>query len=136
MAAAAILALGAAIVWMVGQPSLERRPSSFGLAGRSGGHPERLVVPPGDDPSAIALPVENAPLIEIDRDGTLLVHAGSRVKRQQKPRAYQDIDGRRSDVAVRFDIAATGAPRLVVGPYDRTRSLVIDLQPGKDDLQP
>ena len=97
---------------------------------------QRFVIAPGDDPSAISLPVEDARLIEIDRTGALLVHAGARVRRQQKPRAFQDIDGRRRDVAVRFDIAATGDPRFAVGPYDRTFPLVIDLQPGKDDLQP
>jgi hypothetical protein len=96
----------------------------------------RFVVAPGDDPSAISLPVEDAHLIEIDRTGTLLVHIGPRVKRQPPPRAYQDIDGRRRDVSVRFDIAATGDPRLVVGPYDRTFPLVIEPQPGKDDHQP
>src|SRR5262249_62042826 len=56
---------------------------------------QRLVVAPGDDPSAIPLPVEDAHLIEIDRTGALLVHNGDRVRRQQQPRAYQDIDGRR-----------------------------------------
>ena len=120
MTAAAALGLGVPVFWNVAlEPSFHR-----------------LVVPPGADPSAISLPVEAGHLIEIDRTGALLVHSGSRVRRQQKPRAYQDIDGRRRDVSVRFDIAATGGPRLAVGPYDRTFPLVIDLQPGKDDLQP
>jgi hypothetical protein len=118
MAAAAVLGLAVPVVW---------------TAGRRG---DRLVVPPGGDPAAISLPVEDAYLIEIDRTGALLVHSGSRVRRQPKPRAYQDIDGSRRDVSIRFDIAATGGPRLAVGPYDRTFPLVIDLQPGKDDLQP
>ena len=96
----------------------------------------RFVVAPGDDPSVLPLAIGDAQLIEIDRSGTLLVHIGSRVSRQHQPRAYQDIDGRRHEVTVRFEIAATGDPRLVVGPYDRTSPLVIDPQPGKDDLQP
>ena len=98
--------------------------------------PQHFVVAPGDDPSAFSLPVEDAHLIEIDRSGDLLVHVGPRVRRLQKPHAYQDFDGRRRDVSVRFDLAATGDPRLAVGPYDRTVPLVIDVQPGKDDLQP
>jgi|KBSSwiStaDraftv2_1062776.scaffolds.fasta_scaffold254865_2 hypothetical protein len=121
MAAAAALGLGVPALW-----TLSRRDD----------HVQRLVVAPGDDPAAISLPVESAHLIEIDRTGDLLVHVGPRVTRQQKPRAYQEIDGLRRDVSVRFDIAATGDPRLAVGPYDRTFPLVIDLQPGKDDLQP
>jgi hypothetical protein len=115
-AAIVALALAAALVWM---------------AGRRGDEPlfERFVVAPGDDASALPLRVEDARLIEIDRTGALLVHTGARVRRQPKPRAYQEIDGRRRDVSVRFDIAGAGDPRLVVGPYDRTFPLVIDSQP-------
>src|SRR5262245_47506043 len=94
----------------------------------------QVVVAPGDDPSAIPLPVAGANLIEIERIGTLLVHTGARVRRQPRPRAYQDIDGRRREVSVRFDIAPTGDPRLVVGPYDRTVPLVIESRPERDDL--
>lgn len=121
MAAAAALGLGVTALW-----TISRRDE----------HPQRLIVAPGDDPTAISLPAENAHLIEIDRTGALLVHVGARVRQHQKPRAYQDIDGHRRDVSIRFDLAATGDPRLAVGPYDRTVPLVIDLQPGKDDLQP
>jgi len=96
---------------------------------------QRVVVAPGDDPSAISLPVENAHLIEIDRTGALLVHTDSRVRRQRQPRAYQDIDGRRREVSVRFDIAPAGDLRLVIGSYDRTFPLVIEPR-GKGDLQP
>jgi len=87
---------------------------------------QRFIVAPGHDPSALPLTVDGANLIEIDRAGALLVHLGPRVKRQPQPRAHQDIDGRRQEVAVRFDIAAAGNPRLVVGPYDRAFPLVIE----------
>lgn len=105
----------------------------------AGGEPlfTRLVVAPGDDPSVLPpLAIGDAQLIEIDRTGALIVHIGPRVSRQNPPHAYQDIDGRRHDVTVRFDLAPTGEPRLVVGPYDRTSPLVIESQPGKDDLHP
>ncbi len=78
------------------------------------------------------LNVEDAQLIEIDRAGVLLVHTHARVRRQEKPHAYQDIDGGRREVSVRFDIAPTGDPRLVVGSYDSTFPLVIEPQTGKD----
>ena len=88
---------------------------------------QRVVISPGDEPSAIALPTDGAQLIEIDRTGTLLVHTGARVRRQPRPRAYQDIGGSRREVSVRFDLAPAGDPRLVVvGPYDRTLPLVIE----------
>ena len=96
----------------------------------------RFVVAPGDDPSVLPLAIGNAQLIEIDRTGALIVHVGPRVSRQNPPRAYQDIDGRRRDVTVRFDLAPTGDPRLVVGPYEKTSPLVIEPQPGKDAPKP
>lgn len=86
----------------------------------------RLVVPAGADPTVLPLSIDGAQFIEIDTTGALLVHTGGKVKRQQRPRAYQDIDGRRREVPVRFEIAAAGPPRLVVGPYDQTFPLVID----------
>jgi len=92
------------------------------------------VIAPGEDPAALPLPVEEAHLIEVDRNGALLVHSGDRVRRQ-KPYAYQDIDGRRRDVPIRFDITAAGDPRLVVGAYDRTRPLVIEPETEKGYLQ-
>jgi hypothetical protein len=95
----------------------------------------RLVIAPGDDASVLPLGVDGARLIEIDRSGALLVHNGPVVRRQPQPRAYQEIDGLRRDVPVRFDIAAGGDVRLKVGPYDRTVPLVIEPQPGKTDLQ-
>ena len=131
IAALAALGLGA---WATGRLDDDEVPAGAAVA------PEvlfsRFVVAPGDDPSVLPLVIGDAQLIEIDRTGALIVHVGPRVRRQHQPRAYQDIDGRRHDVTVRFDIAATGDPRLVVGPYDRTSPLVIDPQPGKDDLQP
>ena len=122
------LGLGATAFWMAG-----RRDSRAAVAVE----PlfPRVVIAPGDDPSTLPLPVEDAHFIEVDRNGALLVHSGDRVRRQ-KPHAYQEINGRRQDVSVRFDITAAGDPRLVVGIYDRTRPLVIEPEPAKDDLQP
>ena len=127
MAAAAALGLGIAVFWMVSG----RSDASVLVGATAALEPlfHRFVVAPGDDPSAISLPVEGARVIEIDRTGALLVHGGDRVRRQQKPRAYQDIDGRRHEVSVRFDIVPTGDPRLVVGAYDRALPLVIEPQP-------
>ena len=93
----------------------------------------RFVIAPGDDPSALPIGIADAKVIEIDRTGTLLVHIGARVIRQSRPHAYQEIGGRRHDVSIRFDIAADGDPRFVVGPYDHASSLVIELQPEQVD---
>jgi hypothetical protein len=108
--------------------------SAVWMVARRGDPPllERLVVPPGHDPSILPIATEGAHLIEIDPTGALLVHTNARVRRQEKPHAFQDIDGGRREVSVRFDIAPTGDPRLVVGSYDSAFPLVIEPQTGKD----
>jgi hypothetical protein len=129
---ASIVILGVAIaaVWMA-----SRGGDSSSLRATSAFDPPvtRIVIAPGYDPSEVAVPVDDAHAIEIDRTGALLVHSGARVKRRPGPRAYQEIDGRRQDVSVRFDIAPAGDPRLLVGPYNRTIALVIELEPEKDN---
>jgi hypothetical protein len=123
------IGLGGTALWMGGLRD-EFRPATpaAGLEPLFG----RYVIAPGDDPSTLPLPVETAHLIEVDRTGALLVHTGQRVRRQPKPRAFQDVDGRRRIISVRFELDAAGDPRLVVGPYDRTSSLVIE--PDENEL--
>ena len=134
MAAVGAITLMVPVAWFVGRRG--DNPAAAGSGEELAPLFGRFVVAPGADPSPLPIAIEGANLIEIDRTGALLVHRGPRVRRQHRPRAYQDIGGRRQDVNVRFDIAATGDPRLVVGPYDRSAPLVIEPQPGKDDLQP
>lgn len=125
----AVAALGGVGAWVVGRPD-------GGLPAGDGALLPRFVVAPGEDPSHLPLAIGDAQLVEIDRAGALIVHSGPRVTRQNPPHAYQEIDGRRHDVTVRFDLAPTGEPRLVVGPYDQRSPLVIEPQPGKDAPQP
>ncbi len=134
MAAVVALGLGVPAFWIV-SPGGDH-PRAVGTAIAHEPLFPRLVFAPGDDPSAHPLTVGDAYLIEIDRTGALLVHSGARVRRQPRPRAYQDIDGRRHDVSIRFELTAASDPHLVVGPYDRTSPLVIEPETGKDDLQP
>jgi hypothetical protein len=104
-----------------------------------------LVIAPGADPSAIGIRFENgavegdeitgrsatAPRIEVDAAGDLMVHAGDRAIRLPRPLAYQEIDGARRPVPVRFALGAhePGTPPRIgfeVGAFDGTRTLVID----------
>ena len=98
------------------------------MVARGGDHPlfDRVVIAPGDDPSAVKITTGGAQLIEIDRTGALIVHVGGRVLRQPSPRAYQDIGGRRRDVSVHFEFAPAGDPRFAIGPYDHATPLVIE----------
>ncbi len=45
---------------------------------------------------------------------------------EQAPVAWQDINGQRVPVTVRFDVAANGSAGFVVGNYDSTKPLTID----------
>jgi hypothetical protein len=78
-----------------------------------------LMVAPGADVSRVAFRVAGA---RMDGDGN--VTAGGLVWR--RPVAYQTVDGRRVEVAARFEVAGGGRVGIAVGEYDRQRELVID----------
>jgi len=87
-----------------------------------------FVVAPGADVRDAGVTVDGADRLEVDpSSGDLLVHVGGQVLRQQAPVAYQDVDGARVPVrsAFRLDAAASHVG-FTVGPYDRSRTLVID----------
>jgi Beta-propeller repeat len=85
-----------------------------------------FVVGPGIDPNQIALRVDGAERVEVDGEGTLVVHTAAGDIRQPRPVAYQRIGGIRRPVAVEYALAAAGEVRLRLGDYDRSRRLVID----------
>ncbi len=82
-------------------------------------------VAPGGDPSRIALDVRGASRMYVDAAGDLVVCAGARTVRQRRPVAYQDVDGVRRPVDVRYRLAGRRV-RLALARYDRGRHLVID----------
>ena len=80
-----------------------------------------FVVAPGADPGRIALQFSGArPALESDGS---LSFAGK--IRQKPPAAYQESDGRRIPVPSRYVLDGDIA-RIELGPYDRSRPLVID----------
>ena len=99
-----------------------------------------FVVRPGADPRAIQLGFEGVGRIEIDGQGDLvlpLTPAGPtgaaggarRTLRLERPRLYQETSGRRKEIPGRYVLRGPSTARRVgfdVGPYDRTRPLVID----------
>ncbi len=85
-----------------------------------------FVVGPGIDPNQIALRIDGAERVEVDGEGTLVVHTAAGDIRQPRPVAYQRISGTRRPVAVDYALDAAGDVRLRLGDYDRSRRLVID----------
>jgi hypothetical protein len=84
-----------------------------------------FVVRPGADPGHIRLALGGAESVSLPRAGDLIARAGSATFRQQRPRAYQVVDGRHRAVAARFVLDGSRV-RFQLGPYDHSRTLVID----------
>jgi hypothetical protein len=85
-----------------------------------------FVVAAGIDPNQIALRIDGAERVEVDGEGTLVVHTAAGDVRQPRPVAYQRIGGVRRPVAAAYVLDAEGEVLLRLGAYDRSRRLVID----------
>jgi len=85
-----------------------------------------FVVAAGIDPNQIALRIDGAERVEVDGEGTLVMHTEAGDVRQPPPVAYQRIGGVRRPVAANYALDAEGRVRLRLGAYDRSRRLVID----------
>jgi FG-GAP-like repeat/Beta-propeller repeat len=84
-------------------------------------------IAPGADPGKIRYDLTQADTISLDADGDLLVTSRGRTLRQHAPVAWQDVGTERMPIAARFKVAP-GAHEVgfELGPYDVSRSLVID----------
>ncbi|HUI80835.1 MAG TPA: SBBP repeat-containing protein [Bryobacteraceae bacterium] len=85
-----------------------------------------FVVAAGVDPSQIRMRYSGAGALRIDAKGRLVIPAGDRELCEEAPTIYQDTAGVRNTVEGRYSLAADGAVGFVLGPYDRTRPLIID----------
>ncbi len=103
-----------------------------------------FIVAPGADPNKIRLAFEGAEKTTVDAAGDLVLRAGGQDVRFQKPCVYQEIGGRRVDVAARWALGKgeVGRARCDVGDstthlslrtwqfavsrWDRSRPLIID----------
>lgn len=87
-----------------------------------------LVVRPGADPDLIRLSYQGVRGVEVDpTDGdlVLITDSGAQV-RQHRPRVYQEIEGRKVEVAGVYEILDRRRVRVQLAFYDRSRPLVID----------
>jgi hypothetical protein len=91
-----------------------------------------LVLAPHADPTRIALTFEGVERVELTPEGELLLRvpgatAGAAIElRQRKPVIYQQIGGARQAVAGQYVRRGAREVGIALGPYDRTRTLVID----------
>lgn len=85
-----------------------------------------FIVAPGADTNTIRFKITGAQRLEIDKQGNLLLHADSGVIRQHRPIIYQEINGKRREVAGNYVLLGEQEVGFAVGEYDRSVPLVID----------
>lgn len=81
----------------------------------------------GADPSRVALQVQGARQISLNRDGDVLLRLDAERKVVLgKPRVYQLIAGQRHEVAGKFVLRSRHRLAFALGPYDHSQRLIID----------
>jgi hypothetical protein len=84
-----------------------------------------LIVAPGASVSSIDLRFSGVDAVRLDDEGNLELQRGTLTMTQRRPVAYQERDGARVPVGVRYVLEGRRA-RFDVDDYDATRTLVID----------
>ena len=85
-----------------------------------------FIVAPGADPSAIRLRFDGATQIHVDDDGALVMRIGETQFTLSLPVVYQESTTGTDAVDARYQLADNGTVRFDIGPYDTSRTLVID----------
>lgn len=92
------------------------------------------LVSPGADPSLVRWRYLGAVNTQVDAEtGDLLINlpgssgaGANRILTERAPIAWQEIDGQRVPVTVRYDVAEDGSIGFILGEYDAARLLIID----------
>ncbi len=85
-----------------------------------------FIVAAGASPAAIHLGFSGAHKIATDVSGNLLLSSAAGDVVMHKPVAYQEINGKRQNVAAEFVRESDNRVAFALGSYDRSRELVID----------
>lgn len=84
-----------------------------------------FLVSPGADPGAVALEFTGAGHAALDAAGRIVLSNESGELSLEAPVIYQDVDGERRRIPGGYSLSGN-AVRFAIGPYDSTRTLVID----------
>ena len=85
-----------------------------------------LIVAPKADPSRIALKLEGAERLSVDKAGDLVVKLKQGSVRWHRPVTYQELKGKRTFIRSRFVLKGCSRVSFAVARYDTHRPLVID----------
>ncbi|MBX7224174.1 MAG: hypothetical protein K1Y36_29945, partial [Blastocatellia bacterium] len=94
--------------------------------GREGELEYDLELAPGAAPERIGLRFTGAESVRLNREGALVFRLGAGEVRQSRPVAWQERNGVREPVAVRYELTGPETVAFRLGAYDRSRQLVID----------
>jgi beta-propeller repeat-containing protein len=93
------------------------------------GNQQRLeydfIVKPGAEPEAIRVLFDGLDDIVVNEGGDLILRRGSDALLQQRPHVYQEVDGKRVQVAASYKVDGFQVA-IKLGDYDRAWPLVID----------
>ncbi len=96
------------------------------LYGRDGQLEYDLVVKPGADPSQIHMAFEGVDRVQVADGGDLVLSTPHGELRQIRPVVYQELDGRRRELAGRYVVSSGNQVAVKVDDYDRRLALTID----------
>jgi hypothetical protein len=90
-----------------------------------------FLVKPGADPARVRLAYRGVRGVKVNDAGQLEVETPAGLLQDDKPYAYQEVEGRRVEISARYslDRASLGGPRAYrfeLGSYDRSKPLVLD----------
>ena len=85
-----------------------------------------FVVGPGADAKQIQVAYEGVESVNVEANGELVLRTALGEVRQQQPRVYQEIGGKRAEVGARYAIVARNRVSFELAKYDRKRELRID----------
>jgi hypothetical protein len=86
-----------------------------------------FTVEPHRDPKAIRMAIDGAQSLRLGKDGSLIAQTGNGDIAFTPPVAFQEIDGKRADVVVRYTLdAETSQYGFALAAYDKSYSITID----------
>ncbi len=85
-----------------------------------------FIVQPGSDASRIRMRFEGADTVALNDSGELELRTGKAEVRWQRPRVYQESQGRRTPIEARYEMRGANRAGFRLGKYDKTKPLIID----------
>jgi hypothetical protein len=98
----------------------------LGYYGAGGKLEYDLLVAPGADASRIEIAYQGVESMRVDEQGDLVLKTEGGELRQQRPKVYQEDNGKRIEVEARYRLHGRKQVAFELARYDRAKPLVID----------